>query len=137
MPVLSGSMEPSIRTGSLLITRERPADSYRVGDIVAFRVPFRGNILIVHRLTRLYLNADGVWTVETKGDANSSGDAWALSLGNIEGKTVVAIPYIGYLVAWTKTSFGFLAFVLLSFFLCVLWEMRWVAETIGRRPEIG
>lgn len=134
LPVLSGSMEPVIPRGSLLIAKRQPAERYRVGDIATFRVPFKGNFLVAHRLTGLSLNERGVWTVSTKGDANSSGDAWSLSLGNLEGKAVTAIPYAGYLVAWTKTSFGFLAFVLLSFFLCVLGEMRWLAETWGRKP---
>ena len=135
LPVLSGSMEPAIPTGSLLVIRRQAPGSYRVGDAVAFRVPFRGNFLVAHRLTSLRISAEGVWTATTKGDANSNGDAWQISLGNIEGKAVAAIPYLGYPVAWAKTSFGFLAFVLLSFFACVLWEMRWLAETLGKQPE--
>jgi len=133
--VLSGSMEPSIRTGSLLVTKKLAAVDYRQGDVVAFKPPFRGNILVAHRLSRLYLNPTGVWVAETKGDANGTSDPWTISLGNIEGKKVVAVPYAGYVLSWIRTSFGFLALISLSFFLCVLGEMRWIAETFGRRPE--
>ena len=35
--VVTGSMEPTISTGALLICRETPAEDIRVGDIICYR----------------------------------------------------------------------------------------------------
>ena len=64
--VESGSMEPSIMTGALVIVR--PAESYQIGDVIMFndrgaRVP------TTHRVVDTYSQGGRTWFV-TKGDAN-------------------------------------------------------------------
>ena len=66
--VLSGSMDPVIRTGSLAYvnTRMEP-DSLRAGDVAAFRL---GDATVSHRIVRTAGDA-----FVTKGDANSCEDS--------------------------------------------------------------
>lgn len=90
--VLSGSMEPALSVGDLLIVRE--AESYEVGDIVVYQ---SGRIAVVHRITAI----DGD-TVTTQGDANNVADE-PIPMEAICGKVAVAIPLIGYL-AWAMKS---------------------------------
>lgn len=90
--VLSGSMEPALSVGDLLIVRA--AEDYEVGDIVVYQ---SGRIAVVHRITAI----DGD-TVTTQGDANNTADV-PISMDAICGKVAVAIPLIGYL-AWAMKS---------------------------------
>lgn len=47
--VLSGSMEPALQRGDLLLLSNPPAEKYKTGDIVVYRVP-GAQIPIVHRV---------------------------------------------------------------------------------------
>lgn len=91
--VLSGSMEPALSVGDLLIVRE--AENYEVGDIVVYQ---SGRIAVVHRITAIHDDD----TVTTQGDANNAADE-PIPMTAICGKVVVALPLVGY-VAWAMKS---------------------------------
>lgn len=93
--VLSGSMEPELSTGDLLIIAER--DSYDVDDVVVFQ---DGRMAVVHRIVSI----DGD-SVVTRGDANNVDDA-PISREQIKGIVVLAIPYAGFVVNMIKTPIG-------------------------------
>lgn len=87
--VISGSMEPTIKTGSLIFVNTKYED-LEANDIVAFRT---GGSLVTHRLIA---DTDEGWI--TKGDANRTEDPWRISEERIIGKTVFWIPGLGYLI---------------------------------------
>src|SRR3990167_3351690 len=62
--VKSGSMEPAIPTGSVVMVR--PSVSYAVGDVITFGKDTKTDIPTTHRIVAM--NADNTFTV--KGDAN-------------------------------------------------------------------
>ena len=68
LKVLSGSMEPRIHTGDIVIGRWIPPAEALPGDVVTFRKP-GADTLITHRVRLVRVQADGVYVV-TKGDAN-------------------------------------------------------------------
>lgn len=90
--VLSGSMEPALSVGDLLIVVK--ADQYQVGDMVVYQT---GGTGVVHRIIAI----DGD-TVTTQGDANNAPDA-AISLSQIKGKVAFSIPKVGNVVNWVKS----------------------------------
>lgn len=93
--VLSGSMEPTISVGDLLIFTEQ--EEYMVGDIVVYQ---SGRTPVVHRIVAM--DAE---TVVTRGDANNTSDApFALDL--VRGKVNLIVPIIGYLFLALKTPIG-------------------------------
>ena len=97
--VLSGSMEPEIRTGSIcLINTGYPYDELKLGDVIAFT---NGRISVTHRI---YEFRDGL--IRTKGDANESPDQYFISSGNYLGRYACSIPLAGYAVAWLQTKRG-------------------------------
>ena len=112
--VQSGSMEPSIKTGSLVLIK--PASSYKIGDAVTFSGNLkdsRGNrMTITHCIVDMAVNA-GAPLYITKGDANEEQDSGQLSQNEIIGKVLLDVPYVGYGVAATKTKYGFLAIILI------------------------
>ncbi|MDO4869536.1 MAG: signal peptidase I [Bacillota bacterium] len=87
--VLSGSMEPTIKTGSLAIINTRE-DEFREKDIAAFET---GGALVIHRLVE---HSKSGWI--TKGDANESSDPWRIKNEEIKGTIVFWIPGLGYLI---------------------------------------
>lgn len=104
--VLSGSMEPELSAGDLLIVAKR--DGYAVGDVVVFQ---DGRIAVTHRIISLSDNA-----VITKGDANNTPDA-PIGPEQIKGKVLLAVPLVGYLVNAIKTPIGTLIIIAAAIFL--------------------
>lgn len=93
--VLSGSMEPELSMGDLLIVVE--ADDYAVGDVVVFQTR---RTAVVHRIIAI----EGE-DIITQGDANNAPDA-PIKLSNIKGVVAASVPYVGYLVNLIKTPIG-------------------------------
>ena len=88
--VVTGSMEPAIPVGSLLMTRQVDIETIAVGDIICFRTQeaeIWGKI-VTHRVVNILQNADGSLLLETKGDANLVVDGYLVSAGNFVGKVI-------------------------------------------------
>lgn len=96
--VLSGSMEPSIHTGSVAyVNTNIKGDDIKVGDIIAFNI---NGMNVTHRVASINENER---TIITKGDANKSADYEPISIDGVFGKTEFAIPYVGYIVQMTHS----------------------------------
>ena len=109
--VVSGSMEPAIQVGDLLLIREQ--DRYEGGDIITYR---SGQSLITHRL----IAVDGTNLV-TQGDANNVADE-PITLSQVEGKMLLRIPALGRAILFLRTPTGILAtlvsgLILIAFFI--------------------
>lgn len=104
--VLSGSMEPEISVGDLLIISRQ--DAYQVGDIVVYQ---SGRIAVTHRIVSI--SGD---EVITRGDANNAEDE-PITLERIKGKVVMIIPCVGYLVNIIKTPLGTFSIIALAVLL--------------------
>jgi len=89
--ITSGSMEPTIKKGSLVIII--PHDEYRQGDIISFNDPVIGNNN--HRIVGI-VNSGGVTYFITKGDAATMPDHIPVTMDRIVGKIVLTFPYLGY-----------------------------------------
>jgi len=99
--VISGSMEPTISAGDLLIIREQ--SQYQVDDIVTYEW---GNSLCTHRIVSI----EGDQMI-TKGDANNTTDE-PTPIALINGKVVFSIPGFGNFILFLKTPFGLLLIAL-------------------------
>lgn len=73
--VRSGSMEPALRPGDVIVTRVARPETILAGDIVTFRDASRGERLITHRVVQA-VPRDGYVEFETRGDANSGSEHW-------------------------------------------------------------
>lgn len=82
--VISGSMEPHIKAGDLLIIRQQ--QNYEKQDVVTYR---NNGALITHRI----IDIDQEQAI-LQGDANNVADP-PVALDKIEGKTVLRIPGAG------------------------------------------
>lgn len=75
--VVTGSMEPSIPVGAVLIAKDTPINEIKSGDIVTFRSRDTGmfHVIITHRVISVQQGSSGKLYLETKGDANPYADA--------------------------------------------------------------
>lgn len=102
--VLSGSMEPSIRTGGLVFTDTRQKDP-KIGDIITYHIK---NSRVTHRVVR----KEGKNLI-TKGDANDGEDLVSVGAEQVIGKVVFTIPFLGYVAAFLRKKTVFAILVLM------------------------
>jgi signal peptidase len=124
--VRSGSMEPAIKTGSVIIVK--PAENYAIGDIITFRNGGQPDDTVTHRVFSLQKSQGKVIAYETKGDANNKEDGNSVRFAEIFGKAVLAVPYVGYGVAAAREPVGFVFIILIPAAIIILDELRkiWV-----------
>ena len=97
--VLTGSMEPAIPVGSIVITKEK--SSYEIEDIISFQ---EEGAIITHRI----ISIDRERYI-TKGDANNVADTEKVQQKQILGKVILTIPLLGYLVMWLMSPVGIIS----------------------------
>lgn len=88
--VVTGSMEPTIPVGSLLISRQVEISSIRLDDIICFetqQAEIFGSV-VTHRVVDILSGADGGILLATKGDANLVADGYMVSQENFIGKVI-------------------------------------------------
>ncbi|MDI6903777.1 MAG: signal peptidase I [Methanocellales archaeon] len=112
--VLSGSMEPAIKMGSVVVVK--PADTLQEGDIICFK---NSEQKVTHRIYEVL--EDGF---KTKGDANEDPDARIIHPDEILGQVMFSIPYLGYLSHHARSPLGFVLLVILPAALLIIGEIR-------------
>ncbi len=93
LAVLSGSMDPMMRVGDIVVVPKINPEDVQPGDIIAFKDPSgRKNVIITHRV--INETEDGF---KTKGDASEDPDQFVVKQEDVVGKPVFLIPFAGYL----------------------------------------
>jgi len=104
MVVISGSMEPEIMTGDLVVGVERPTAELQVGEVASIWSDVTGNH-VTHRVVGIEQVADDEWHVRMQGDANDSPDGGVYVVGDQVWQPAVTIDRGGiYLSAITRPS---------------------------------
>ena len=98
--VLSGSMEPTIETGSLcFINKHTNYNKIQEKDIIAFK--HKDGTLVTHRAVKVTKSG-----IKTKGDNNKDIDSNIVVKENYVGKNIFWIPKVGYIVKNFQTTKG-------------------------------
>lgn len=103
--VLSGSMEPTFKTGSIIAVKplENPGN-LKKDDIITFIES--DEKLITHRIIDVNKAGDQI-TYVTKGDNNNAKDLDPVLTQNVVAKySGFTIPYVGYLIDYSKSKNG-------------------------------
>jgi signal peptidase len=120
--VMSGSMEPTIHTGDVVVDEPIAPLDARVGDVVTFKDPSRGGELVTHRLRSVRPNG-GVVSMVTKGDANTAVERWTVPVNGSIGRVAYRLPRAGYAIATIRGRFGRLLLIALPALLLGLYEL--------------
>jgi signal peptidase len=112
LTVLSGSMEPTIHVGDIVVVRQIAPTDARIGDVVTFRDPSDPRKLVTHRVRKISV-ADGDVAFETKGDANSATEHWRIAKAGTIGLVMYRVPRLGYVLFYVHGTLGRLLLVVL------------------------
>lgn len=106
--ILSGSMEPTISAGDLVICKEQ--DSYNVNDPVLFE---EQGFLVLHRIVDIDEDGDFI----TKGDANNANDKAEIQPENVYGKMTGVLHGWGSTLSYLSSRMGAFWTILVSLFI--------------------
>ena len=93
--IATGSMEPVLNIGDLVIVRKCNDNDINVGDIIEYR---RKDFSVIHRVIDKYERNGEIFLI-TKGDNNTVADE-EIEAKQIVGKVIFKIPYIAYPTIW-------------------------------------
>jgi signal peptidase I len=136
--VMSGSMEPTIHVGDVVIDKKiRPLDA-RPGDVVTFSDPTGRRRLITHRIRSMRVRGDTVQVV-TKGDANNTVERWTVPANGRIGRVQLRVWKLGYPLVYAHSRFVLIGLVALPALLLCLVELRkiWASPAREEAHEIA
>ncbi|MFL2103785.1 signal peptidase I [Marinilactibacillus psychrotolerans] len=94
--VLSGSMEPTYETGSLIYVKDVNHQDLAEGDPITYLID--EDTVVTHRIVEIVPDEEDASVIryKTKGDANNAADGSLVHYKNVLGKPVFTIPKLGY-----------------------------------------
>lgn len=141
--VVSGSMEPTIPTGSLILAGKFDISQLKEGDIITYNKGTeetqKNNSIVTHRIVSVAqsekkANIAGengemiegqpvqVYEIKTKGDANKDEDGYTVTPGEILGLYQWHVPQVGYAVNFIQSARGFIMIVVIPAMVLIIWE---------------
>jgi len=112
----------------------KPADSYKIGDIITFKLSPSAKTPTTHRIVEMEV-AEGTPIYITKGDANDSPDVNKVYQKHIIGKVIVKIPLLGYAMDFVKKPIGFALVIIIPATLVVLDEIRKIIKEVKKKKQ--
>jgi len=135
--VKSGSMEPNIPTGSLVVVK--PSSSYGIGDVITFGADTKTEIPTTHRIIGFEADDAGRTGFRTKGDANEDPDTNLVRAGEVIGKVAFHVPYVGFVLDFARQPLGFALLIGVPAALIILEEgitiVKEVKANVRRRKR--
>lgn len=121
--VLTGSMEPEISDGDLIIVKQIDGKDVQVKDVIAFFDPeSTSNSILTHRVIEV-IDEDGKLSFRTKGDANNTEDRMAVSEEKLVGIYKSRIPGAGNIAMFMQSTAGLVICVILPLILLVGYDL--------------
>ena len=102
--VSGGSMEPSLKRGSVAVARATNSFALEVGDVIA-RTESEDGPAVLHRIARI-IDDDTGRVIYTQGDANRTEDPKPVMLLGSGDKVIYSVPYVGYILTFGRSPPG-------------------------------
>jgi signal peptidase len=94
--VLTGSMQPGLPPGTLIVTRPTPAEDIEIGEVVTFQIESGKPQVVTHRVIAVRPGQEGQPEFLTQGDANQTPDDGWRPAESVRGVLWYAVPKLGY-----------------------------------------
>ena len=119
--VLTGSMEPAIPEGSLLLIKKTDPSALQVGDVISFysKDPSLNGEVNTHRIMEIE-EENGTYLFTTKGDANNVKDIYGTLGSDVIGKVVFSSLFLGKIVRLLSNPLIFLPVVILPLTIIII-----------------
>ena len=125
--VRSGSMEPAINVGDMVLAGPVGTGGIKPGVIISYEL---GKNLITHRV----LSIDGN-TLITIGDANKEPDSTPVRLSQVQSRYIFRIPYVGYVAGFLRTRPGWLLSIVLPSIVLVGFIVKDIIKEASRNEK--
>lgn len=121
--VLTGSMDPEIKSGDLIICKQIDSKEVKADDVIAFFDPeSSSNSVLTHRVVEL-VDEDGTLSYRTKGDANNTVDRALVPADNLVGIYQFKIPGAGNIAMFMQTPAGLIVCVVIPLALLIGYDL--------------
>lgn len=120
--VLTGSMEPAIAAGDVVIDERIAPGEAELGDVVTFRDPEDQSRLITHRVVAIRRAGSHLW-FRTRGDANNTTERWRVTADGELGRVAYVVPWVGHAAVLARTPLGLFLFLLIPLLLLAAEEL--------------
>jgi signal peptidase len=101
--VRSGSMEPALGVGDVVVVEDVEVRDLVVGDIATLADPAIVDDSLTHRVRSISVDGETV-TLTTRGDANEDDETFTLPADALVGRVVTRVAGIGALIAWAGNA---------------------------------
>ena len=132
--VLSGSMEPAIKVGSIVVVSEATSGSIEEGDIITYKDSSwtqENPSLTTHRVVNIETEQSKAY-FETKGDANEDPDPSLVSENRVVGRVMFSIPFIGYILSWAGSTIGMIILLFVPAALIIINESMKIKKELEK-----
>ncbi|SFF42452.1 S24/S26 family peptidase [Curtobacterium sp. YR515] len=135
--VMTGSMEPRLTPGDVVVSRPVSAGDVRMGKVLLVDDPDQPGHLRMHR----YVEDGPRGTIVTKGDANPRQDSTPVEPSAVHGVAFLRVPFVGAPIVWLRAGewgkVGMLALGLVAVLaLCTIdGSLRRLVGPAGRSSE--
>lgn len=129
--VISGSMEPAIPTGSLVLVKEVDVTSIEEEDVIAYYSDSDNGAIITHRVVDNQV-ISGQFI--TKGDANPANDPTPVDYDRYIGKVMFSVKHLGFIASFLDQTSGKIAVVSIVLVAVLL---RIIADRIGKEKKVA
>lgn len=125
--VQSGSMEPSIMTGDVIVIRKQ--GGYAKNEVITFKD--ENERTVTHRV--LELKSSSPQSFITKGDANQTPDQETIKIEKVIGKVVWVIPKFGFVIKFIKSPWGFILCIIIPTALILYDELKTLIGALKKK----
>ena len=101
--VLSGSMEPTYHTGSMIYVKSVDETPLEAGEVITFHAT--DTAIATHRIIEV-VEEGGSARYRTQGDANEVADGSLVKHSEVIGTPVFSVPYLGYALTYIQSPPG-------------------------------
>ena len=110
--VLTGSMEPNINIGDVVVVKKTQASNVKVGDVITFQLDGQDST-VTHRVVEKLEDENEV-IFRTKGDNNNAQDPDNVKPENIQGVMLFKVSKLGKILTKLLTGTGFIAMIIIT-----------------------
>lgn len=95
--VATGSMEPTIQTGDIVLVCKTNPQKLETDDIIQYQ---KDSYTVIHRIIECNKTEDELTGFITKGDNNNAPDNEEVLPEQVKGRVILVIPKVGKITLW-------------------------------------
>jgi signal peptidase I len=127
--VQSSSMEPAIGKGSIVLVNK--IDEYPINSVVSYISTDHDNLVITHRIVAVEHLENGI-AYQTRGDSNDKKDPGKITSGDIVGKVILDIPFLGFITNFARTQVGLILLIVIPSTIIIYNELLKIKRELKR-----